>query len=74
MASSLFPNQGNNLIDAIGAAKSLMSGDPQGMFQSLMQTNPQFRDFAQSMAGKTPEQMCQSCGLDYEQVVSLLKR
>lgn len=45
---------------------------PSGMLQSLIfnslyQRNPQFRQFADSMRGKTPEQAFQEQGLDYNQ-------
>lgn len=37
------------------------------IFNKLYNTNPQFRQFADSMQGKTPEQAFQEQGLDYEQ-------
>ena len=37
------------------------------IFGKLYQTNPQFRQFADSMRGKTPEQAFQEQGLDYSQ-------
>lgn len=37
------------------------------IFNSLYQSNPKFREFANSMQGKTPEQAFQEQGLDYSQ-------
>lgn len=37
------------------------------IFNSLYRSNPQFRQFADSMRGKTPEQAFQEQGLDYSQ-------
>ena len=37
------------------------------IFNKLYQSNPQFRQFADSMRGKTPEQAFQEQGLDYSQ-------
>ena len=39
----------------------------QMIFNKMYQTNPQFRQFAESMQGKTPEQAFQEQGLDYSQ-------
>jgi hypothetical protein len=43
----------------------MMNGDPQTMYQSLMQSNPQFAEFVRSNQGKTPEQIAQENGIDY---------
>ncbi len=37
------------------------------IFNKMYQSNPQFRNFADSMQGKTPEQAFQEQGLDYNQ-------
>lgn len=37
------------------------------IFNKMYQSNPQFRQFADSMRGKTPEQAFQEQGLDYSQ-------
>lgn len=39
----------------------------QMIFNRMYQSNPQFRQFADSMRGKTPEQAFQENGLDYSQ-------
>lgn len=75
MASSLFPSQtpnnGNNIINVINNIKSAAQGNPEALFQRMMQTNPQFRTFAESMKGKTPEQAFKEYGLDYDQIRGL---
>ena len=66
MPNPLFDNQpqpGNQGI--FGLIKQLKSGNPQQMFDQMYQSNPQFRDFANSMKGKTPEQAFQERGLDF---------
>ena len=37
------------------------------IFNRMYQSNPQFRQFADSMQGKSPEQAFQEQGLDYSQ-------
>lgn len=37
------------------------------IFNRMYQSNPQFKQFADSMQGKTPEQAFQEQGLDYSQ-------
>lgn len=73
MASSLFsPANGNSILDAVNALKSASQGDPQALYSHLYQTNPQFRSFADSMRGKTPQQAFQEHGMDFEQVRKFL--
>ena len=44
-----------------------MNAMQQMIFNGLYNSNPQFRQFADSMRGKTPEQAFQEQGLDYNQ-------
>jgi len=60
MASSLFgnsrqPQQGNGIF----------SGMIRTMFENKYNTDPRFRQFADSVQGKSPEQVCQEYGIDY---------
>lgn len=75
MASSLFPNpmQNNGLIDAIQKIKNAAQGNPQAFFNSMMQNNPRFRQFAESMQGKTPEEAFQQYGLDFNEVKDMFR-
>ena len=66
MANPLFENQtqpGNQGIFAL--IKQLKQGGAQGVFTQMYQNNPQFRDFANSMKGKTPEQAFREKGFDF---------
>lgn len=70
MPSSLFSrpqNNGNNVINAINQIKNASQGNPQALFNQMMQSNPQFRAFAESMKDKTPEQAFSEYGLDFSQ-------
>ena len=48
-----------------------MSAMQDMIFNNLYQNNPQFRQFADSMRGKTPEQAFQEYGLDYSQFMNV---
>lgn len=74
MASSLFgPQQGNSILGAVNQLRAMANGDPQALFDSMYQGNPQFRQFADSMQGKTPEQAFNEHGLDFGQVRDLIR-
>lgn len=65
MASSIFGNQGGSSI--LGAVQQLRAlGDPSQAYAQLYQSNPQFRQFADSVRGKTPEQAFMENGLNYD--------
>ena len=69
MASSLFPpSNGNSILSAVNALKGASNGNPQALYSHLYQTNPNFRSFADSVRGKTPDQAFREHGLDYDQV------
>ena len=57
MRNSYNPTNAINQLRAIG--------NPQQAFNQLYRTNPQFRQFADSMRGKTPEQAFRENGLDF---------
>lgn len=64
MVSSIFGNQsGNSIIDAVRQLRTL--GNPEQAYAQMYQSNPQFRQFADSMRGKTPEQAFRENGLDF---------
>ena len=70
MASSIFgPQGGDRVSSALAQLKSL--GDPNAAFMQAYQANPEFRRFADSMLGKTPEQAFRENGLDYHQLRNL---
>ena len=49
----------------VSQVRRAIGGDPQGLFQRMYESNPQFRDFANSVRGKTPEQAFKEHGLDF---------
>lgn len=53
--------------------KSLKSGNVDAMAQALMQQNPQFKQFVDSMQGKNPEQIfneqCKKQGINPQQAL-----
>ena len=57
------------MLDAVNQLRSL--GNPQAAFNQMYQSNPQFKAFADSMRGKTPEQAFRENGLDFGQVSSI---
>ena len=66
MPNPLFENQtqpGNQSI--FGLIKQLKTGNVDDIFNEMYQTNPQFRDFANSIKGKSPEQAFQEQGFDF---------
>lgn len=62
---------GNNSIAWL--AQMLRTGNPQQIAMSMMQSNPQFRDFMKSVQGKSPQQFCQEHGLDFGQISKLAR-
>jgi len=47
------------------------NGPSSALFNRMYATNPKFRQFADSMAGKTPEQAFSENGLDFNQFKNL---
>lgn len=72
MASSIFgKRQGNSILAAVSQVRAM--GGPQAAFNQMYATNPQFRRFADSMRGKTPEQAFYENGFDYDQFKKFLR-
>lgn len=46
----------------------MANGNPEALFNHMLQTNPQFRNLAESVRGKTPEQAFQEFGYDFNEV------
>lgn len=59
----------NNIMGLVNAVK----GNPQGMFNNMMQTNPQFRKFINDTRGKSVDQIAQEYGVDMSLLNNLLK-
>ena len=65
MPSSIFgPNPIQYNLDGI---RSMIGGNPQALFESMVRSNPQFASFVQMHKGKTAEQAFKEYGLDFNQ-------
>lgn len=54
-------NNGNNMLGLLGALKN---GNPDAIFNQMMQSNPQFANFVKTNQGKSPEQIARENGID----------
>lgn len=50
-----------------------MRGNPQVLYDQMYSTNPQFRQFADSMRGKSPEEAFRENGMDYDQIRQMFR-
>ena len=74
MASRLLKQQGgSSILGAVSAFNSMSGGDPQAMYDYMYRSNPDFRQFADSVRGKTPEQAFREHGIDFAQVRGLMR-
>lgn len=73
MSSPIFQDQkpSGGIFSMLNGLRGALA-DPQSLFDQMYKTNPQFRDFANSMRGKTPEEAFKEKGFDYDQVKSML--
>ena len=51
----------------------LARGNPQGVFNNLMKTNPQFAQFVRENKNKSPEQIAKEHGIDPESLNKFMK-
>jgi len=47
--------------------------NPEALFQTMLNSNPQFAQFVQQNQGKTVEQIASAYGIDLNQIQQLLK-
>lgn len=66
-------NGQNQISKLIGLAQSLKNGNPEMMFNQMMQSNPQFKSFVDANKGKSLEQIAQENGVDLSILKSILK-
>lgn len=62
----------NKIGQVASLMKMLQSGNPEQMFQQMMQNNPQFRQFVEQNKGKTPEQVAREHGIDLSQLYEII--
>lgn len=58
-------NNGNSVSSAVNQVRAM--GPSQVLFDRMYGSDPRFRQFADSMRGKTPEQAFRENGLDFSQ-------
>lgn len=64
---------GNPLQEAIKIANIMRGKNPEQVAMNLMNRNPQFKQFMQSVQGKTPEQFSREHGIDFSQIMGMMK-
>lgn len=68
----------NPTLERLQAIRQMMGGDPQGMLQQVMRSNPQvyqqFQQFLNNNQGKTLEQVAKENGIDYDAVRTVMGR
>lgn len=71
MASSLFPNNQRNPLQMLNSIKAMANGNPQAMFNQMLNNNPEFAKFVNENKGLSPEQIAKNYGVDLSQVEGL---
>lgn len=72
MGNILFQNNPkNNNTPLVQLQQIRQQGPSNVLFNQMYQSNPQFKQFADSMRGKTPEQAFQENGLDFNRFKNL---
>lgn len=67
-------NNMQSTMASIANIKRMLQGkDPDAVAMQLAQKNPQFAKFVQENKGKSPQQIAQEYGLDWDSLQSLLK-
>jgi hypothetical protein len=78
MPNPIFANEQQNsqnpIMGMLQSLRGAMGGDPQALFDQMYQSNPQFRDFANSMKGKDPKQAFAENGFNYDQIRGMMGR
>lgn len=62
-----------NLSQIAGIVQMLKSGNPEQIAQNLMQQNPRFKAFVEANKGKTPEQVARENGVDFSQIMGMIR-
>lgn len=62
--------QMNNIMNLVNALKN---GNPDYMYQQMMQSNPQFKSFVDANKDKTIEEVAQAYGIDMNVIKQFLK-
>lgn len=74
MANPILQMLGNRSpLGRLGEIGQLLRGNPQGIAQQMLQSNPAFAAFVRQNQGKSPEQVARECGVDLSQIQQLFR-
>lgn len=63
-----------SVLSQINSIKQMLTGrDPNAVAMMFAQKNPQFAQFCKDCRGKSPQQIAEEYGLDWNEVQNLLK-
>ena len=65
-------NNNNQLGSMMNIMNILKNGNPNAIYDQMLKGNPQFRSFVDQNKGKTPEQIAEEYGVDFNQIKSFL--
>ena len=65
-------NANNALNQAMQLKQLLQGGNPNVIYQQMLNSNPQFRQFVSDNQGKSPDQIAQAYGIDPNTIKQLL--
>lgn len=71
MANMLFNRNNQNNTPLVQLQQLRQQGPSNVLFDKMYNSNPQFKQFADSMQGKTPEQAFSENGLDFNRFKNL---
>lgn len=71
MANMLFNRNNQNNTPLVQLQQLRQQGPSNVLFNKMYNSNPQFKQFADSMQGKTPEQAFSENGLDFNRFKNL---
>lgn len=64
----------NQMMQTVNNLRKMMSGqDPNTVLQMMARQNPQFAQFLKDNQGKSPQQIAQDYGIDWNMVQGFLK-
>lgn len=66
-------NVAKNLNSAAAMFQNLKNGNPDALFNTMYNSNPEFRRFVDANKGKSPEQIAQENGVDLGQLQNFMK-
>lgn len=63
----------NNMLNRVMQVKQMLQGgNPNVIYQQMLNSNPQFRQFVSDNQGKSPDQIAQAYGIDPNTIKQLL--